>query len=332
MHKLALINIIQYCLGEDACARILLAIQNRAPVLNMVYNKGFANSKWEEEKHPRAKDGKFASSPGGGEPEVTRKEIDDDFARRIETMGDRGEMRELERQRKGRPSNRRRDGSSRHGGEPEVTRKEIDDDFARRIETMDDLGAIQRLEEEVDRRRGTSPRTRGKNPAPGNYLEKHRKKVDKLRQDISEYKDLLADEEDTLKVYDSMTKGDMERLGIKEASLLRRIKEHSDDADYYRSKIKQSEDRLKTLEKRDPARHSEVIVDHLKDGRGEKRGLSDVLPTQQPKPAGTSWLERLEKARDESDEEAIINVADENGDVHEFTPEELDAEIRKLSK
>ena len=282
MHKLALINIIQYCLGEDACARILLAIQNRAPVLNRVYNMGFANSEWEEEKHPRAKDGKFASLPGGGEPEVTRKEIDDDFARRIETM--------------------------------------------------DDLGAIQRLEEEVGRRRGASTRTRGKNPAPGNYLEKHRKKVDKLRQDISEYKDLLADEEDTLKVYDSMTKGDMERLGIKEASLLRRIKEHSDDADYYRSKIKQAEDRLKTLEKRDPARHSEVIVDHLKDGRGEKRGLSDVLPTQQPKPAGKSWLERLEKARDESDEEAIINVADENGDVHEFTPEELDAEIRKLSK
>lgn len=276
------------------------------------------SAEFDESKHPRAKDGKFASSPGGGggEPEVSRKEIDDDFARRIETMGDRGEMRELERQRKGRPSNRRRDGSSRHGGEPEVTRKEIDEDFARQIETMDDLGAIERLEEEVGRRRGASTRKRGKNPAPGSYLEKHRKKVDKLRQDISEYKNLLAEEEDTLKVYDSMTKGDMERLGIKEASLLRRIEEHSDDADYYRSKIKQSEDRLKTLEKRDPARHSEVIVDHLK--------------TEDP--VGTSWLERLEKARDESDEEAIINVADENGDVHEFTPEELEAEIRKHSK
>lgn len=265
MHKLALINIIQYCLGEDACARILLAIQNRAPVLNRVYNKAFASARWEEEKHPRSKDGKFASSPGGGgEPEVTREEIDDDFARQIETMDDLGEMRELERLRKGRSGTEEGDRSSRHDGEPEVSRKEIDDDFARRIETMDDLGAIQRLEEEVGRRRGASPRKRGKNPAPGSYLEKHRKKVDKLQQDISEYKDLLAEEEHALEVYDSMTKGDMERLGIKDASLLRLIKEHSDDAEYYRSKIKQAEDRLKTLEKRNPARHSEVITETRK--------------------------------------------------------------------
>lgn len=57
--KKALINIIQYCLSEEACGRILEAISNRVPQLETVYNK-LANE-WEENLHPRANDGKFAS-------------------------------------------------------------------------------------------------------------------------------------------------------------------------------------------------------------------------------------------------------------------------------
>ena len=249
MHKLALINIIQYCLGEDSCARILLSIQNRAPSLNMVYNAGFANSAWEEHRHPRAKDGKFASSPGGDEPEVTREEIDDDFARRMETMDDLGEIRELERLRKGRSSSRRRDGSSRHGDKPEgksVNLDEINDTIQKANVELENLFKAPFFES-------------------GPAYQERKAKIDQLRDEIDE-------------LYERKWKA-------------------------------------------------------LKKGHGDKKqGLSGALPTQQPKPAGRSWLERLEKARDESDEEAIINVTDENGDVHEFTPEELDAEIRKHTK
>ena len=87
------------------------------------------SAEFDESKHPRAKDVKFTSSPGGGggEPEVSREEIDDDFARRIETMDDLGEMRELERLRKGRSSSRRRDGASRQGGEPEGKSVNLDE-------------------------------------------------------------------------------------------------------------------------------------------------------------------------------------------------------------
>ena len=69
--KKALINIIQYCLSEEACGHILEAISNRVPQLETVYNK-LANE-WEENLHPRANDGKFTSKGeegGFGEVEM----------------------------------------------------------------------------------------------------------------------------------------------------------------------------------------------------------------------------------------------------------------------
>ena len=251
------------------------------------------SAEFDESKHPRAKDGKFASSPGGGEPKVTREEIDDDFARRIETMGDLGEMRELERQRRGRSGTRER------GGEPEVTRKEIDDDFASRIETMDDLGEMRELERRRKGRSGT--RRRDGSSRHGGEPEGKSVNLDEIN--------------------DTIKKANVELENLFNVPFFESPEAYAKR----KEKVNQLRDEIDELYERKWRA--------LKKGHGdEKRRLSDVLPTQQPKPAGKSWLERLEKARDESDEEAIINVADENGDVHEFTPEELEAEIRKHSK
>jgi len=247
MNKLALINIIQYCLGEEACGHILASISARAPGSRPFCNKGFANADWEESKHPRANDGKFTSGSGGG-------------------------------------------GRGSSDDEPEVSREEIDDDYARRMEGMSDLSTMRELETARKRSRGASARK--PKAASGEKIAKIEQQLTKAKK---QYETLLS------------------------------VFEQTDDDDLA-AKIEKEIDKVEAT----IGKLHKQKWDAEKRTKGKRgKGLSDILPSGTQKPAKGSWLERLETARDESDEEAIINVTDENGDVHEFTPEELDAEIKK---